>query len=253
MNKFVSFKEFLNESTNPKQGKKPVNIMVGRFQPFHIGHYMAAKELYDQNSHDVVIVSVVSKGKGKGTSFSQDIYDKMMKKLIKDTPFIIDSIEISYVAFDTQLFANLRPKYEPVLLGAGEDRVDSYINQMNSFRIKKGNSLNMREDFDIFQTKRSTSGTKVREYIKNGDRKNFEKLMPPSLRNFWPELHQQLNETDNSSHDKKMSIIKQHIDVHEAALKSLYESGKKDKKTLDTIAALLIKKTRLMNNFQNKV
>lgn len=250
MKKFISFKEFLNEQKVESRGKKPVNIMVGRFQPFHIGHWKAAKELHDQNGLPVVIVSVRGGKKGKGTDFSKSLSDKMIKDLIRKTPFLEDMIEIKYVAFDVELFANLRPKYEPVLMGAGEDRFKAYKNQMTSFRDKKGNWLNMRDDFDIFQTSRSASGTEVRDLIKNGNKKGFEKLMPPVLHNYWNAVSKELNE--NFKKDKLFSL-KKNIEVHEKALKKLKDSGKKDKMTLETMKGLLIKKTQLIKEYHNLV
>lgn len=189
----------INEAEE-KQGKKLVNIMVGRFQPFHNGHYLAAKELHDKNGLPVVLASVRAKGKtGKGTSFTDATMDKMMKDVIKKSGFIIDNVEIPFVAFDTKLFPALRPKYEPVLFGAGEDRVATYDRQRISMRDKHKNKLNMRDDFEIQLTGRYGSGTAVRNAIEKGDQKEFESTMPKFLHNYWETLSSELGMNENQT------------------------------------------------------
>jgi len=189
----------INEAEE-KQGKKLVNIMVGRFQPFHNGHYLAAKELHDKNGLPVVLASVRAKGKtGKGTSFTDATMDKMMKDVIKKSGFIIDNVEIPFVAFDTKLFPALRPQYEPVLFGAGEDRVATYDRQRISMRDKHKNKLNMRDDFEIQLTGRYGSGTAVRNAIEKGDQKEFESTMPKFLHNYWETLSSELGMNENQT------------------------------------------------------
>ena len=183
----------LNEA-DIKQGKKLVNIMVGRFQPFHIGHYKACEELYKENGNPVVLVSVRGSGKsGKGTSFSEDTMAKMMKDVISKSGFIIDHVEIRAVAFDTMLFPALRPKYEPVLFGAGEDRTETYERQRLSMMEKHKNKLNMRSDFAIHLTGRYGSGSSVRDAIENNDKAGFEKQMPKFLHGYWDILSKEMD------------------------------------------------------------
>ena len=246
MKNFVSFSNFVNESQKDTHGNTPVNILIGRFDPFHIGHYSAAKELVDKNGYPVVIVSVRGKGDfGKGTTVSKELFDKMVSKLVKTVPFINGHIEITNVSFDKQLFVNLRPKYEPVLLGAGADRIKGYTAQMNSFRDKKGNVINMRQDFDVVQTSRKASGTEVREIISKKDKKNFLRLMPKELHNFWDELVKELNETKRP--------LSYHIDIYDKAIQKLVESKKKDNKTISTIERLIVEKTKLIQNYSDLI
>lgn len=188
-----------------KQGSKLVNILIGRFQPFHLSHYLVVKQLYEQNSLPIVIVSVRGKGNyGKGTSISQSLSNKMMDVLVNDCPFIIDHVEISHVAFDSQLFPSLRPKYEPVLLGAGADRFDGYTRQTKTSKEK--GSLNIHEDFEVIKTKRNfnidkkfeISGTDIRRYIKEGDKNSFIESMPQELYVFWDALFNEMKHLKES-------------------------------------------------------
>jgi len=187
------YEDFAVYEAEAAQGKQPVNIMVGRFQPFHNGHYLACKELHEANGNPVVLVTVRGSGKsGKGTAFTEATMDKMMKDVIKKSGFIIDHVEIKFVAFDTQLFPALRPKYEPVLMGAGDDRIDTYERQTQSMRVKHENKLNIREDFAIHLTGRYGSGTAVRQAITDRDQKEFENTMPKFLHGYWDILSKEM-------------------------------------------------------------
>jgi cytidyltransferase-like protein len=186
-----------------KQGKKDVNIFVGRFQPFHIGHYKAAEELYKKNGKPVVLVSVRGSGKsGKGTAFTEPTMKKMMKDVIAKSGFIIDHKEIKMVAFDTQLFPALRPQYEPVLFGAGEDRTQTYERQRLSMMDKHKNVLNMRDDFAIHLTGRYGSGTETRQAIQDNDILGFENQMPKFLHGYWDVLRKEMSANESVNEGK---------------------------------------------------
>lgn len=190
------FESYLFEAIkrNTNRGKTRVNIVTGRFQPFHTGHLKIAEDLYKENGLPVVLVKVRKKNEntvtkaGKGTSFPYALTDKMLDDVVKSYPYIKDHIEIEYVAFDSQLFPALRPKYEPVLFGAGPDRVKGYDNQRLSFIEKHDNALNFDPDFAIEETKRYGSATAVRNAIEEGDEKTFKKLMPKPLHKYFNEL-----------------------------------------------------------------
>jgi hypothetical protein len=47
--------------TYGEQGKQPVNIFVGRFQPFTLGHAKVVETIHKQNGHPVVILLVKAK------------------------------------------------------------------------------------------------------------------------------------------------------------------------------------------------
>lgn len=188
-----SFKSYLYEANeNTERGKERVNIVTGRFQPFHKGHLKIAEDLYKKNGLPVVLVKVRktdenSKTKlGKGTPFPYSLTDKMLDDIVKKYPYIKDHVEIEHVAFDSQLFPALRPKYEPVLFGAGHDRITGYNRQLKSFI--KNNTLNLNPKFTIEETKRYGSATVVRNSIDNNNEKEYKKLMPRSLHKYFNEL-----------------------------------------------------------------
>ena len=85
----------------PEQGKTPVNMFVGRFQPFTLGHVKVIETIHKQNGFPVVIFLVKSKTKKKEDAFSRP-YDEetqlqMLNQLKGKYPiekvYIIDSLD----------------------------------------------------------------------------------------------------------------------------------------------------------------
>ena len=132
----------------PDQGKKPVNMFVGRFQPFTLGHAKVIDTISKQNGHPVVVILIKSKTKKKEDAFKRP-YDEetqlaMLNKLKSKYPiekvYILDRAAIDY------MFNAMRADgYEPVLWGTGTDRLKTYSYQVDKPEYRE--SLNCREDF----------------------------------------------------------------------------------------------------------
>lgn len=179
----------------PEQGKAPVNMFVGRFQPFTLGHVKVIETIHKQNGFPVVIFLVKSKTKKKEDAFSRP-YDeetqlKMLEKLKGKYPiqevFIIDRGAIDL------MFNTMRPKYEPVLWGTGSDRLKTYSYQVDKPEYRE--DLGCRTDFGLFEIPRSgknISATQVREAMLADDEKTFKKLTPSPIHDMYDELKTKL-------------------------------------------------------------
>ena len=60
---------------HPEQGKQLVNMFVGRFQPFTLGHAKVVETIHKQNGYPVVILLVKAKNKKKEDAFKRP-YDE---------------------------------------------------------------------------------------------------------------------------------------------------------------------------------
>ena len=182
----------------PEQGKKLVNMFVGRFQPFTLGHAKVVEAIHKQNGYPVVILLVKAKNKKKEDAFKRP-YDeetqvKMLKKL-KSTYPIEDVFIIPTGGIDT-MFNTMRPKYEPVLWGTGSDRMKTYGFQVNKPEYRE--DLGVRPDFGLFEIPRddnNISATQVRNAMLDGDEKLFKKLTPKAIHNMYGELKQKLEDS----------------------------------------------------------
>ena len=194
----------LNEALNVKygeQGKQPVNMFVGRFQPFTLGHAKVLEAIHKENGYPVVVLLVKSKNPKykKGDEFSKpydaDLQIEMFNNVKKQYKFLKEIIIVPTGGIDT-IFNAIRPKYEPVLWGTGTDRLKSYGYQVNNDSYR--DQLNVRSDFGLFEIPRTDdniSATQVRNAMLDGDEKTFKKMTPKAIHGMYDTLKDRLEQS----------------------------------------------------------
>jgi len=184
-----------------EHGKELVNMFVGRFQPFTLGHAKVLEAIHKQNGYPVVVLLVKSKNpkRKKGDEFSKpydaDLQIEMFNNVKKQYKFLKEIIIVPTGGIDT-IFNALRPKYEPVLWGTGTDRLKSYGYQVNNDSYR--DQLNAREDFKLFEIPRTDdniSATQVRNSMLDGDEKTFKKLTPKAIHGMYDTLKSKLEDS----------------------------------------------------------
>lgn len=182
----------------PEQGKKLVNMFVGRFQPFTLGHVKVLEAIHKQNGYPVVILLVKAKKAKKEDAFKrpydEDTQVAMINSLKSKYP-IEEVFVIPTGGIDT-MFNAMRPTYEPVLWGTGSDRMKTYGYQVNKDTYRE--DLGVRDDFGLFEiprTGKNISATQVRNAMLDGDEKMFKKLTPAPLHNMYAELKSKLEDS----------------------------------------------------------
>lgn len=196
---------------NTQQQNKKVNIFVGRFQPFTLGHIKVAEELKKKNGLNTVMFLVKSKNKSKDDfqkrPFDLDIQSKMLDKITNEYKIISDYFVINTAAIDV-IFNELRSKgYEPVLWGTGTDRLKSYSYQVDNENYRK--DLNCLDEFSLYEIQRGdedVSATKVRNAIKEDDFDTFKSIMPKSLHSMYDEFKEILQNIKESKYIKVKSF-----------------------------------------------
>ena len=192
----------LNEAlkvNHVEQGKQPVNMFVGRFQPFTLGHAKVLETIHKENGYPVVVFLVKAKTKKKGDEFSRP-YDEstqidMFNNVKKQYPFLKEIFVIPTGGIDT-MFNEMRPKYEPVLWGTGSDRMASYGYQVNNDSYR--DQLNVRAVFGLFEIPRTDddiSATAVRNALLANDEKQFNNLTPKALHSMYNELKSKIEDS----------------------------------------------------------
>ena len=184
-----------------EHGKELVNMFVGRFQPFTLGHAKVLEAIHKENGYPVVVLLVKSKNpkRKKGDEFSKpydaDLQIKMFNNVKKQYKFLKEIIIIPTGGIDT-IFNALRPKYEPVLWGTGTDRLKSYGYQVNNDSYR--DQLNAREDFGLFEIPRTgenISATKVRNAMLDDNESDFKKWTPKAIHKMYGELKSKLEDS----------------------------------------------------------
>tara|TARA_B110000091_G_scaffold206280_1_gene242882 strand:- start:285 stop:2168 length:1884 start_codon:yes stop_codon:yes gene_type:complete len=195
----IKTKMSVNEAltvTYGEQGKQPVNIFVGRFQPFTLGHAKVLETMHKENGFPVVVFLIKAKKIKKGEEFkrpyNEELQIEMFKNVQKQYKFLKDIIVLPSAAID-KMFNELRPNYEPVLWGTGSDRMKSYGYQVNNDSYR--DQLNARADFGLFEIPRTDdniSATQVRNALLDGDEKTFKKMTPRAIHRMYSVLKSEL-------------------------------------------------------------
>tara|TARA_B100001173_G_scaffold304638_1_gene308920 strand:- start:467 stop:1774 length:1308 start_codon:yes stop_codon:yes gene_type:complete len=213
-----------------EKGKKPVNMFVGRFQPFTLGHVKVFEKMYKENGLPVVVFLVRGKNNDpEKRPFDEEMQQAMFAKMAKQYPFLETAIVVPNGAIDT-MFAAARPAYEPMMWGYGTDRKKSYGAMINkqSYRDQLGVDPNFK-GYEIKRTDDNISASKVRNAIKIDDEKTFKKMTPKSIHKFYKSLQNILQPIKENKNMKNLKSLKD-FSINEAKFnkKSLMKKMKKD-------------------------
>lgn len=223
-----------------ERGKKKVNIFVGRFQPFTLGHAKVFETIHKQNGLPVVVL-IVRGGKPdpERKPFDEDMQLKMFKGMQKNYSFLEAALIVKNASPDT-IFNTLRPHYEPVLWGTGSDRLDGYQKMIDKYRTELNADDNF-NTFEIFRTDEHVSATKVRDAIKSDDLNKFKEMTPKGIWPLYKEMQRMIGIVGESDEFKVLSFTEY---VNEAGVTEtnleLVTEGKKSSGVI--IAELLAKK-----------
>jgi len=200
-NHFFSFDEFISkletiEESSPDENtvksdddeKKKVNVILGRFQPFHNGHLKMAKTMKEKNGHPTYLIVVYPGHNKSGKSpFDDELINKYMKSIVDNHEEIEGYSIMSRGLLGSAINKLINDGYDPILVGAGDDRKDDYEKQIDYIRMSDiKDQLN--KDFELIETPRSLSATEVRDTLKDEDFSKFKKMVPQSVSNLYNEL-----------------------------------------------------------------
>ena len=158
--------------------KIPINIIVGRFQPFTDGHMKLIDAAWKQLHIDTImcIINTPEEKVDKRHPFSTSVLLPIYNEL-KDTYKHIKDIITVTNADIVKIGEILNDKYEIKSWTCGTDRVQTYTKMSNDYKEQAG----LPDDFQIIEVKRSgedVSATKAREALIDGDIKTFDHLTP---------------------------------------------------------------------------
>ena len=214
-----------------EQGLKKVNIFVGRFQPFTLGHAKVFETLHKENKLPVVVLIVRSgKRADEKAPFDEDTQMRLFAAMQKEYKFLEAIYIINNASIDS-IFNQLRPAYEPVLWGTGTDRYNSY-NRMISRYKEELNALDEFEPYEIKRGDEDISATKVRNALKIGDKDTFKRMVPKSIHKFFDELKyiiEQVSESDALTFNDfiKSNNLNESVENKTERFKHIYKSENK--------------------------
>jgi len=196
-----SKKDEKKEDKEEKKELEPVNVILGRFQPFHNGHLKMATFMKEKNNLPCII-AVVHPGhsKSKKSPFSLDLVRKYMESLVREKESLIKGFYIvNRGLLGIAYGAAKEHGFIIKAIGAGDDRVDDYKKQ-EEYLKKHGSDFP--QEIKIIETPRSASSTDVREKLKNEDFLGFKKMVPASVASFYQSFVTALNDVELKESDE---------------------------------------------------
>jgi hypothetical protein len=196
ISKLESIDQHSNKGEEPlveKEEDKKINVIMGRFQPFHLGHLNMAKKLHEKNKlPSFVIVVYPGHNKSGESPFGEQTVKQYMDAVVKEHGDVLkDYMIVKRGLLGSAVNKLVNMGFEPHLVGVGEDRQDDYAKQMDY--IKKTELFDkLPEDFKLVETPRSTSATEVRSKLGEEDYASLKKMLPKSVLNLYSGLVSEL-------------------------------------------------------------
>ena len=242
-----SIEEYDDSTSNRIKDPKRINLMIGRFQPFHNGHLKMAKKMKERNGFDSYVAVVYPGHNRSGKSpFGEETISKYMDSVKEKNEVISD-----YYIHRTGYLGNILEKleedgYSVELLGCGEDRIADYKKQMEYLRNSSTTDL-VNTDFEIYETPRSHSATEVRKSIENSDFSAFKKMTPSGVTSLYDLLGSEIRKESVSESDefKNLGNIINETMEQIQDLPSFLEGPEDDGKKLEK----MMKKIKDFNEF----
>jgi hypothetical protein len=207
------------QDENDQSHLEPVNVVIGRYQPFTIGHLGMAKELEKINGLPSVYIYIRSKS-GKNSKFTDKLTVNYMEDVVKGQDLVKDAWAMTASFIPVIVMETQRRGYNPVLIGAGEDRAKTYTGM-----AKRMKNITTHPDFKIQELKgRLTSATEVRQAITDGDEKKFKKLTPKQVHPYYKQLKDELEKTGELVESLSVSDIIDNYNTDIDIMESLLES-----------------------------
>jgi hypothetical protein len=167
---------------------RKINVIMGRFQPFHSGHLKMARYMMDKNGSPSYLL-VVHPGHNKSgkSPFDPATVKRYMDSVVQNNEEIAGYEMITRGLLGSGIAKLISMGYDPQLIGAGEDRIDDYSKQLDYIKVSDIKDK-LGPGFSLEETPRGTSGTKVRQTLADRDFSKFKKLVPREISNLYNDL-----------------------------------------------------------------
>lgn len=162
------------------KNKKKVNLMIGRYQPMHSGHYRCVETAWKEKHVPTVICMIevpeakVDKRHPFPTDMLINLYDEWFKKDPKIERIL--TVRTADIVKINEMLKAIDKDYQIVSLTCGTDRVKDY-----QWMYKYKEQADLPEDFEIIEIKRTdedVSATKARQALLDNNKEEFFKLVP---------------------------------------------------------------------------
>lgn len=217
---FPSFKEFIGasvgsgivseqESVKRRASKhkiKPINILIGKFQPISIGHIKAAQKLNAENGHKTMFIAVKGKEQTKSSPFTLKQTKTMLSKVQQEySNDIIDTAIIPSGQIE-EVIDVIQSNYRPILWGTSEKRINDFAIQMDHIK-KRRIPMKFMDDFKLIELPTYVTSAELIGLINSSDFQEFKKKVPNSIASEFFNLKNELERKDSLNEEVEKTPV----------------------------------------------
>ena len=166
-----------------------VNIVMGRFQPFTIGHLKCCTNVFKQRGLKTVLCVVDTTKPDEKHPFLTKMMWTGLKGLVRDYEEIVDIVLIKSADILKIGEALGAHGYSVATWSCGTDRIEAYRKMCKKYAPDVEVIEIHREDSDV-------SGTQVRRLIKEGKEDQFKELTPKPMHKLFKQFKEALDALD---------------------------------------------------------
>lgn len=179
---------------------KRVNLLIGNFQPVHLGHIKAIEKLKSKNGFPTIMVSIVKDNKNPKRPFSENLVRKMLNSVEQEYGDMIEKAILVKGGGIEEIIAALKPLYIPILWGSDKNLLDKYAVQLGYLK-KRDVSLDLNKEFKLVEIPKYQSGSEIRNLIKDENYAEFKRLVPSSIVSDFYNLKNEITGITESNHE----------------------------------------------------
>lgn len=173
-----------------------VNILIGRFQPFTLGHLKCCEIIYKERKLKTVLLVIETNNPDKRHPFKTDLLWKAFQKL--KSKYIADVIKVKSADIVKNAPLCRANGFKPVTWTCGTDRISEYTNFVQKYSEMAGLASGF-QVFEIPRTDDDISATAVRNALRNGDQEEYERMTPKEFHPLYYKLKKTIEEVDMRS------------------------------------------------------
>jgi nicotinamide mononucleotide adenylyltransferase len=188
--------DYLEKEERSRKKKKPkkVNLIVGGFQPPHIGHLKAAEKLKSENGLDCVLICTHAENRSPLSEHTTRI---LLEKVQQNHSDSICDVRIVKSKEIKKILSSILPQYEAVLWGSSKNRIRDYVLQLD--HIKKRNiPLRMSKDLKLVQLPSYQNGEDILQMIKDSNFREFKEKVPKCISSEFFNLQTEINSKEEA-------------------------------------------------------
>lgn len=172
-----------------------VNIIIGRFQPFTLGHLKCAQEAQRKLGVKSVLLVINTVKQDVRHPFLTKQIEKILDKMCKEEPTLTGYVLVKNADIVKNVEILREAGYEPVSWTCGTDRYSQYENMVKKY----GKDIDLDDNFEVIEVKRGDediSATAVRQALRNNDEDTYTSLVPNAWRRQFVFLRDIIMEVD---------------------------------------------------------